>query len=54
MNQGLMKRIFLKKYLNPPNIVGVIKWSMRWAWQVACMGDRRGVFRVLVGKPEGM
>jgi len=26
---------------------------MRWAGYVACMGDRRGVFRVLVGKPEG-
>jgi hypothetical protein len=26
---------------------------MRWAGQVARMGDRRGVCRVLVGKPEG-
>jgi len=26
---------------------------MRWAGHVACMGDRRGIFRVLVGKPEG-
>jgi len=26
---------------------------MRWAWHVALMGDRRGVFSVLVGKPEG-
>jgi len=24
-----------------------------WAGHVARMGDRRGVFRVLVGKPEG-
>jgi len=22
-------------------------------WHVACMGERRGVHRVLVGKPEG-
>jgi hypothetical protein len=26
---------------------------MRWAGQVASMGERRGVYRVLVGKPEG-
>ena len=25
---------------------------MRWAGYVACMGDRRGVNRVLMGKPE--
>jgi len=37
-----------------PSIVRVIKLRrMRWARQVARMGDRRGVFRVLVGKPEG-
>jgi len=26
---------------------------MRWAEHVALMGERRGVYRVLVGKPEG-
>jgi len=26
---------------------------MRWAEHVAHMGDRRGVYRVLVGRPEG-
>jgi len=26
---------------------------MRWAGHVALMEDRRGVYRVLVGKPEG-
>ena len=26
---------------------------MRWAGHVACMGERSGVYRVLVGKPEG-
>jgi len=26
---------------------------MRWAGQVARMGEERGVYRVLVGKPEG-
>jgi len=26
---------------------------MRWAGHVARMGDRRGVYRALVGRPEG-
>jgi len=37
-----------------PNIVRVVKWRrMRWAGHVERMGERRGVYRVLVGKPEG-
>jgi hypothetical protein len=37
-----------------PNIVRVIKSSrMRWAVHVARMGERRSVYRVLVGKSEG-
>jgi hypothetical protein len=35
------------------NIVRVIKSRMRWTGHVACMGERRGPDRVLVGKPEG-
>jgi len=36
------------------NIVRVIKSRrMRWVRHVARMGERRGVYRVLVGKPEG-
>ena len=26
---------------------------MRWAGHVSCMGEKRGVYRVLVGKLEG-
>jgi len=37
-----------------PIIVRVIKLrTMRWVGHVARMGKRRGVYRVLVGKPEG-
>jgi len=36
------------------NIVQVIKSRrMRWVGHVVRMGERRGVYRVLVGKPEG-
>jgi hypothetical protein len=37
-----------------PNIVRVIKSGrMKWAGHVARMGEKRGAYWVLVGKPEG-
>jgi hypothetical protein len=37
-----------------PTIIRVIKSRrLRWAEHVACMGERRSVYRALVGKPEG-
>jgi len=37
-----------------PSFVRVIKSRrMRWEEHVARMGERRGVYRFLVGKPEG-
>jgi hypothetical protein len=28
-------------------------WRMRWAGHVALVGEKRNVYRILVGKPEG-
>jgi len=44
----------LRDLYSLPNIVRVVKSRrMRWAGHVACMGEGRGVHRVLVVKPEG-
>jgi len=44
----------LNDLYSSPNIVWVIKWRrMRWAEHVARMGEERGVYMVLVGRPLG-
>jgi len=44
----------LSNLSSSPNIFQVIEVRrMRWAVHVVCMGERRGIYRVLVGKPKG-
>jgi hypothetical protein len=44
----------LNNLYSSPNIVQVLKSiRMRWAGHVARMAEGRGVYMVLVGKPEG-
>jgi len=44
----------LNDLYSSPNIVRLIKSRrMRWAGYVARMGEERGIYRVLLGKPKG-
>jgi hypothetical protein len=54
---GEWRRLYNKELYDlysSPNITRVIKSRrLRWAEHVARMGERRGAYRALVGKPEG-
>jgi hypothetical protein len=44
----------LNDLYSSPNIIRVIRSRrMKWKEHVVCMGNRRGAYGVLVGKPEG-
>jgi hypothetical protein len=40
-------------YSSPKSVWVIKSRRMEWAGHVACMGEGRGVYRVLFGRPEG-
>jgi hypothetical protein len=54
---GLWRKLHndeLHSLYSSPNIVRVIKSEkMRWTENVACMGEGRNIYKVLVERPEG-
>jgi hypothetical protein len=44
----------LRDLYSSPSIIRIIKSKrLRWAGNVAQMGEKRNAYRLLVGKPEG-
>ena len=46
--QGAVRSVLLAKYLSGDKIK-----KNEMARHVACMGDRKGAYKIMVGKPEG-
>ena len=44
-----------RDYLGDPGVNGriIIRWSKEMGGTCSAYGERRGVYRILVGKPEG-
>jgi hypothetical protein len=40
-------------YSSPNKITIIISRRMRWAGHVACVGEMKNNYKILVGKPEG-
>jgi hypothetical protein len=51
--EKLHNQEFNDMYCSPNNVLVIKPRRTRWAWHVARKGERRGVYRVLVAKPEG-
>jgi len=47
--QRKLHNMYLNDLYRSPNTI----WVIRWVKHVACRGERRGIYKVLVGKPEG-
>ena len=52
---GEWRKLHVEEFndFSPDTVWAIKSRRMRWAGHVARMGERRGVYRVLVGKPEG-
>jgi hypothetical protein len=47
-----MRNDEFRNLYSSPSIIRLIR-RMRWEWHVARMGEKRNVYRLLAGKPEG-